>query len=61
MGYGYYSSNDASAYTSATYGVKNTSSLNLSILDVGCGYGFIGIVLSKVLESKVPLVTLELK
>lgn len=27
MGFGYYSSNDASVYTSATYGVNNTSSL----------------------------------
>lgn len=31
--------------------LKNTTKEKLRILDVGCGYGFIGIVLSKVLNS----------
>lgn len=36
--------------------LKNSSKKNISILDVGCGYGFMGITLSKVLSSKVTLV-----
>lgn len=34
---------------------------NKKILDVGCGYGFIGIVLSKVTNSYVEMVDVKLK
>lgn len=36
--------------------LKNTNNDNLNILDVGCGYGFIGISLSKLLHSHVDMV-----
>ena len=36
--------------------IKNTTQTNMNILDVGCGYGFIGITLSKVLSSHVDMV-----
>jgi len=36
--------------------VKEEEKKEVSILDVGCGYGFIGIVLSSLLESKVTMV-----
>ena len=29
---------------------------NINVLDVGCGYGFIGITLSKIMESKVDMI-----
>ena len=34
---------------------------NLNILDVGCGYGFLGIVLSRFLESHVDMVDINLR
>ena len=33
--------------------LKNESRKKLTILDVGCGYGFLGIVLAKKLDSEV--------
>lgn len=36
--------------------LKNIDKKNISILDVGCGYGFMGIVLSKILSSHTDLV-----
>ena len=36
--------------------IKNKHSTIRNILDVGCGYGFIGIVLGKVLNTKVTLI-----
>lgn len=33
--------------------LKNETRNNLNILDVGCGYGFMGIVVSKILDSNV--------
>ena len=36
--------------------LKNTDDDNLTILDVGCGYGFIGITLAKKLNSVVDMV-----
>ncbi len=33
--------------------IKNIDKKNLKILDVGCGYGLIGITLSKILDSEV--------
>ena len=41
-----------------TYLEKNEKN-NLNVLDVGCGYGFIGIVLSKVLSSKVDMIDIN--
>ena len=38
--------------------IKNTKN-KTSILDVGCGYGFIGIVLSKILNSKVTMIDIN--
>ena len=35
--------------------LKNVTDKNLNILDVGCGYGFMGITLSKILESHVDM------
>jgi 16S rRNA (guanine1207-N2)-methyltransferase len=36
--------------------LKNTNKVNLNILDVGCGYGFIGIVLAKLLDANLTMV-----
>ena len=36
--------------------INNINNVNLNILDVGCGYGYMGITLSKVLESHVDLI-----
>lgn len=36
--------------------LKNYLTKNIHILDVGCGYGFIGIVLGKILDSDVTLI-----
>ena len=36
--------------------IKNVNNKNLNILDVGCGYGYIGITLSKVMNSHVDLI-----
>ena len=36
--------------------ILNKESKNKKILDVGCGYGFIGIVLSKILDSEVDMI-----
>ena len=36
--------------------LKEEQRQNLKILDVGCGYGFIGITLSKILNSEVLMV-----
>lgn len=39
--------------------IKNKASSINSILDVGCGYGFIGIVLSKILKVKTTLIDIN--
>ena len=36
--------------------IENVNNDNLNILDVGCGYGYIGITLSKIKESHVDLI-----
>lgn len=41
--------------------LENEKRMNLDILDVGCGYGFLGIVLSKFLESPVDMVDVNLR
>jgi len=39
--------------------LKFNDSNNLSILDVGCGYGFIGICLAKILNSNVDMIDIN--
>ena len=41
--------------------LNNYSSKNIDILDVGCGYGFMGITLSKLLSSKVDMIDINLR
>ncbi len=41
--------------------LKNTKQSNLKILDMGCGYGFIGIVISKVLNTSVDMCDVNLR
>ena len=36
--------------------LKNINNVNLNILDVGCGYGYIGVTLSKILNSHVDMI-----
>ena len=39
--------------------INNTNKDNLNILDVGCGYGFIGICLSKILNSHTDMIDIN--
>ena len=41
--------------------VNNINQKHLNILDVGCGYGFIGITLSKLLDSHVDMIDVNLR
>lgn len=63
----FYSDNGVFSKTKIDYGsqllidtiIKHDRRQGISVLDLGCGYGFLGIILAKVMQAKVNLVDIN--